>query len=198
MTVSMQEKYTKEAMPAMRALFGYKNVMASPRIMKVVVNIGVGKMREEKDRAEIQKYLTLITGQKPAARAAKKAIAAFKTREGLVIGYQVTLRGPRMYDFLSRLINIALPRTRDFRGLEEKSFDGSGNLTIGVREHIVFPEMTGEDYRMLFGIAVTVVTTARSKEEGMALLRAMGFPLKKRENDEPGSRLKQAGFSKRK
>ena len=181
----------------MQALFGYKNVMASPHIVKAVVNIGVGKMREEKDRAEIQKYLALITGQKPAARAAKKAIAAFKTREGLVIGYQVTLRGTRMYDFLSRLVNIALPRTRDFHGLAETSFDGSGNLTIGVREHIVFPEMAGEDYRLLFGIAVTVVTSAQSREEGMALLRAMGFPLKKKEDDESRSRSKKRS-SKRK
>lgn len=197
MTVSMQEKYTKEAMPAMRAAFGYGNIMGAPRVSKVVVTIGVGKIREEKDRAEIQKYLALITGQKPAARAAKKAIAAFKTREGLVIGYQATLRGPRMYDFLSRLVNIALPRTRDFHGLEETSFDGSGNLTIGVREHIVFPEMAGEDYRMLFGIAVTVVTSAQSREEGMALLRAMGFPLKKKD-DESGPRSKTKVSSQRK
>ena len=175
----MQEKYTKEAMPAMQALFGYRNVMALPRVSKVTVNIGVGKMREEKDRAEIQKYLALITGQKSAPRAAKKAIAAFKTREGFVIGYCVTLRGPRMYDFLSRLVNIALPRTRDFQGLAEKSFDGTGNLTIGVREHIVFPEMTGEDYRVLFGMEVTIVTTSRRREESMVLLRALGFPIKK-------------------
>ncbi|MBI2053236.1 MAG: 50S ribosomal protein L5 [Candidatus Sungbacteria bacterium] len=183
MTVSMQEKYIKEAIPAMRTAFGYKNSMAVPRISKVVVNIGVGKIREEKDRTEIQKYLALITGQKGAARAAKKAIAAFRTREGLVIGYQVTLRGPRMYDFLSRLVNIALPRTRDFQGLSEGSFDGRGNLTIGVREHIVFPEMIGEDYRMLFGIEITVVTTAHTRKEGMTLIRAMGFPLKAKEEN---------------
>lgn len=184
MTIGMQEKYTKSAVPALRAAFGYKNAMAVPRIAKIVVNIGVGKLREEKDRAEIQKYLALITGQKGAPRAAKKAIAAFKTREGLVIGYQVTIRGPRMYDFLSRLVDIALPRTRDFQGLSEKSFDDSGNLTIGVREHIVFPEMIGEDYRLLFGMEITVVTTAETRKEGMALLRAMGFPLKAKEADE--------------
>src|SRR3989338_4471966 len=125
---TLQEKYKKEVIPAMRAKFGYKNVMAVPKIEKVVVNSGVGRIRDEKQHEEIRKFLTLITGQKPAPRPAKQAIAAFKTRQGLIIGYQVTLRGKRMYDFLSRMINVALPRTRDFRGLEEKSFDGRGNL----------------------------------------------------------------------
>ena len=110
--------------------------------------------------------------------AAKKAIASFKTREGLIIGFQATLRGKRMYDFLSRLINIALPRTRDFRGIEEKSFDQRGNLTIGIKEHIVFPEIIGEDYRFLFGFEVTVATSARKQEEGVQLLKLLGFPIK--------------------
>src|SRR3989344_118917 len=174
---TMQEKYKKEVIPAMRAKFGYKNIMAVPRIGKVVVNCGVGRIRDEKQREEIQKYLALITGQKPAPRAAKKAIASFKTRQGLVIGYQVTLRGKRMYDFLSRLVNIALPRTRDFRGIDSKSFDPKGNLTIGIKEHIVFPEMIGEDYRFLFGLEVTVVSSAKTREEGIELLRLLGFPL---------------------
>ena len=142
------------------------------------MNCGVGRIRDEKDRTEIQKYLALITGQKAAPRAAKKAIASFKTREGLVIGYQVTLRGKRMFDFLTRLVSIALPRTRDFRGLDESSFDKKGNLTIGVKEHIVFPEMIGEDYRFLFGLEITVVTTARTRAEGIELLRLSGFPIK--------------------
>lgn len=161
----------------MQKAFRYANAMAVPRIEKVVVNCGVGKIREEKEREEIQKFLGLITGQKPAPRAAKKAIASFKTREGLIIGYQVTLRGKRMYDFLSRLINIALPRTRDFRGIDESSFDAKGNLTIGVKEHIVFPEMIGADYRFLFGFEITVVTSARTRKEGIELLRLFGFPL---------------------
>lgn len=179
--MTLQEKYTKEIVPILRGKFGHKNTMAVPRIEKVVVNIGVGRMREEKERSEIEKYLTLITGQKPSPRPAKKAIAAFKTREGLIIGYQVTLRGRRMYDFLSRLIMIALPRMRDFRGLDEKGFDKGGNLTIGIREHIVFPEMIGEDYRLLFGMEVTVVTSAKRREEAIALLKLVGFPIKEKE-----------------
>ena len=173
-----QEKYKKEVIPAMREKFGYKNVMSVPKIAKVVVNSGVGRIRDAKQQEEIQKYLALITGQKPAPRPAKKAIASFKTRQGLIIGYQVTLRGRRMYDFISRLINIALPRTRDFKGLDLKSFDASGNLTVGIKEHIVFPEIVGEDYRFLFGLEVTIVTTAKRREEGVELLRLMGFPVK--------------------
>jgi len=175
---TFQEKYQKEVTPALREKFGYKNIMAVPKIEKVVVNCGIGRIRDEKQQEEIRKFLALITAQKPAPRPAKKAIASFKTRRGLIIGYQVTLRGRRMYDFISRLVNIALPRTRDFRGLDEKSFDNKGNLTIGVKEHIVFPEMIGEDYRFLFGLEVTVVTSARKREEGMELLKLMGFPIK--------------------
>ena len=176
--MTFEEKYKNKVVPAMRTKFGYKNIMAIPRVWKVVVNCGVGKIREEKERDELQKFLALITGQKPAPRAAKKAIASFKTRQGLVIGYQVTLRGKRMYDFLSRLVNIALPRTRDFRGIDPKSFDPKGNLTIGIKEHIVFPEMIGEDYRFLFGFEATVVTSAKKREEGIELLRLLGFPIK--------------------
>lgn len=173
----LQKKYRKDAVPAMRKKFGYKNSMAVPRIEKVAVNMGVGRMRDEKDRVEAEKYLALITGQKASARPAKKAIAGFKTRKGLIIGYRVTLRGKKMYDFLSRLINAALPRTRDFKGLEERSFDRSGNLTIGIKEHIVFPEMIGEDYRLLLGMEITAVVTAKKREEGIALLKLMGFPI---------------------
>lgn len=175
---SLQEKYKKEVIPAMRAKFGYKNIMAVPKIKKVAVNSGVGRIRDEKQHEEIRKFMALITGQKPSPRPAKQAIAAFKTRQGLIIGYQVTLRGRRMYDFLSRMINIAFPRTRDFKGLEEKSFDERGNLTVGIKEHIVFPEMIGEDYRFLFGLEVTVVTNAKKREEGVELLKLMGFPIK--------------------
>lgn len=177
--MSLREQYKKEVVPALRAKFGMSSVMAVPRVEKVIVHTGVGRIRDEKERAEIEKYLTLITGQKSAPRAAKKAIAAFKTRQGLVIGYQVTLRGMRMYDFLTRLIRIALPRTRDFKGIPESSFDTRGSLTIGIKEHIVFPEILGEDYRFLFGLEVTVVTTATKREEGIALLKAMGFPIRK-------------------
>lgn len=175
---SLQETYKKDVIPAMRKGFGYKNVMSVPKIEKVVVNVGIGRMQDEKERSEVEKYITLITGQKPSRRPAKKAIAAFKTRKGLIIGYQVTLRGTRMYDFLARLVRVALPRTRDFKGLEEKSFDAAGNLTIGMKEHIVFPEMIAEEYRFLFGLEVTVVTTAKKRAHGIELLRLMGFPIK--------------------
>lgn len=175
--LTIGEKYTKDVVPHMKATFGYKNVMAVPRIEKVVVNCGVGRIRDEKEREEIQKFLALITGQKAAPRAAKKAIASFKTRQGLVIGYQVTLRGKRMEDFLTRLIHVALPRTRDFRGIERTSFDARGNLTLGIKEHIIFPEMIGEDYRFLFGLEITVVTSAHTREEGIELLHTIGFPI---------------------
>lgn len=176
---SLQEKYNKKVVPEMMKKLGYRNVMAVPRLTKIVVNVGVGRMREEKERAEIEKYLAVITGQKPRPRPAKKAIAAFKTREGMIIGYQVTIRGTRMYDFLSRLIRAALPRTRDFRGFDVTSFDSRGNLTIGIKEHIIFPEMIGEDYRLLFGLEVTIATSAHTREEGIELLRQLGFPLQK-------------------
>ncbi len=175
---TLQEKYKKEVIPVLRAKFGYKNIMSVPKIEKVVVNVGVGRIRDEKQQEEIRKYLTLIAGQKPAPRAAKKAIASFKTRKGLIVGYQVTLRGKRMYDFISRLINIAFPRTRDFKGIDVKSFDPKGNLTMGIKEHIVFPEIIGEDYRFLFGLEVTVVTTGKKREEGVELLKLIGFPIK--------------------
>lgn len=176
--MDIHQKYTKEVIPAMQKKFGYKNAMAVPRVSKVIVHTGVGRIREEKDQEEIRKYLARITGQKPAPRTARKAIASFKTREGLVIGYQTTLRRARMYDFLNRLIRATLPRVRDFQGIDTHSFDPRGNLTLGIKEHIVFPELIGEDYRFLFGLAVTVATTARKKEEGIELLRLLGFPLR--------------------
>lgn len=175
---SLKEKYIKEVRPQMMERFGYKNIMSVPKIEKVVVNAGVGRFREDKEQEEIQKYLRLITGQKASPRPAKKAIASFKTRKGLIIGYSITLRGNRMYDFISRLIDTALPRMRDFRGIEQKSFDPRGNLTLGLKEHIVFPEMIGEDYKLLFGFEVTVVTNSQKKEEGIGLLKLMGFPIK--------------------
>ena len=176
--VGLPGKYQKAVIPAMQRQFGYRHAMAVPRVRKVVVNAGVGRIRDEKQQEAVRRALALITGQKPAPRPAKKAIAAFKTRRGLVVGYCITLRGGRMWDFLERLIAIALPRQRDFRGIPSTSFDRRGNLTIGFREHIVFPEMTGEEVPFIFGLEVTVVTTARKREEGMALLKMLGFPIK--------------------
>lgn len=176
MTVTL-ETYQKKAVSELQKEFNYSNPLAVPKILKVAVNTGVGRIQDEKQKEAIQKYLMAITGQYAVPRRAKKAIAAFKTRIGQVIGYSVTLRGKRMYEFLDRLVHTALPRTRDFRGIPLSAFDANGNLTIGVKEHIVFPEMIGEDVRFLFGLEVTVVTTAKTKAEGVALLRHMGFPI---------------------
>lgn len=176
----LQKKYNKEAVPAMKSKFGYKNDMAVPKIVKVTVNVGVGKMvKEEKRMENIARNLTMIAGQKAVPAKAKKSIAGFKLREGTVVGYMATLRGRRMYDFLDRMISVALPRTRDFRGIDPKSFDSRGNLTFGFKEHIVFPEREEGELKDVFGFEVTIATSARNKEEGVELLRLMGFPIKK-------------------
>ncbi|OHA00567.1 MAG: 50S ribosomal protein L5 [Candidatus Sungbacteria bacterium RIFCSPHIGHO2_02_FULL_49_12] len=175
----LQETYQKKAIPELMGEFKISNRLAVPKIQKAVVNIGTGRIRDEKQLEVIQKHLSIITGQHPVPRRAKKAIAAFKTRVGMVIGYSATLRGKRMYEFLDRLVGVALPRTRDFMGIPASAFDRDGNLTIGIKEHIVFPELIGEDVRFIFGLEVTVVTTAKSRQEGIALLRSLGFPIQK-------------------
>ncbi len=185
---NLKEKHIKEAVPALVEKFGYKNVNQAPKIEKVVVNIGFGKEAVSKSGDELRKFmagiesdLATITGQKPSMRQAKKSVAGFKLREGLVIGAKVTLRGNRMYDFLDRLIHIALPRSRDFRGLDGRCFDRDGNMSIGIKEHIIFPEVSAEKLKNIFGFQVTVKTSASSKEEGMELLRLLGFPIKREE-----------------
>ena len=176
----MKEKFNKEVVPKMTKEFGYKTPMAVPRVLKVVVNSGTGKNRDKKDAIEIVvKHLALITGQKTSPRVTKKAIASFKTREGMVIGYMATLRGRRMYDFLDRLVNLAIPRMRDFRGIPLRSIDRGGNLSLGIKEHIIFPEIIGEDVRSIFGLEVTIVTNAKSVKEAVELFRLLGFPLQK-------------------
>ncbi len=177
---SIKEKYIKEVIPKMTKEFGYKTPLAVPRVLKVVVNVGTGKMRDKKDMVEgVIRQLVLITGQKASPRPTKQAIASFKTRIGMIVGYATTLRGARMYDFLDRLINLAIPRTRDFRGISLKSIDQGNNLTLGIKEHIVFSEMIGEDVRSIFGLEVTVVTNAKKREEAIALFKLLGFPLSK-------------------
>lgn len=164
----------------MKEKFGYKNNLAVPKIKKVIVNIGTGSLsRDEQSQALIVKDLALITGQKPVPTLAKKAISAFKVREGMAVGLKVTLRGKRMFDFISRLVNVTLPRTRDFRGLSLKSIDKSGNLNIGIKEHIIFPELVDEDIKRIFGLEATIVTDARKREEAIELFRLMGFPIQK-------------------
>jgi large subunit ribosomal protein L5 len=156
--------------------------MQSPKIEKVVVSVGVGKMAKEKGKFElVADRLAKITGQKAVARGAKKAIATFKTRVGDTVGYQVTLRGKRAQDFLNRLIHVALPRTKDFKGLADTAIDEMGNFTIGIKEHTVFPETADEDIKDVFGMAITIVTTARTTAEAKAYLAHLGFPFKKPE-----------------
>ena len=176
----MQEKYKKQIIPAMKEKFGYKNDLAAPRIIKVTINTGIGRFRDNKNAIdEIERSLAKISGQQPAFTLAKKAIANFKTRLGMKIGLRVTLRGKRMYDFIERLISFALPRTRDFRGLEPTSVDRKGNLTIGIKEHMIFPEISHEEVRTIFGLQVCLSTNAKSKEEGLELFKLMGFPIKR-------------------
>lgn len=167
-----------EIFAALKEKFGYTNPMQTPLVKKVVVSVGVGSMKDKKRQELVADRLSKITGQKPAPRQAKKSIAGFKVREGDLSGYQVTLRGAHMKHFLDKLIHIALPRTRDFRGIKPSAIDEMGNITIGVKEHTVFPETADEDLRDVFGMAITLTTTARSTEEAEALLRELGLPLK--------------------
>ena len=167
----------------MKTIFHYKNSLASPKLKKVVVNVGTGTaMKKDKNKNEaIALRLGKITGQKPSTRGAKQSVASFKTRQGDPIGVVVTLRGSRMYAFLEKLINVALPRTKDFRGVNRKAVDDIGNMTIGIKEHTIFPETSDEDIRDVFSLAITVVTTAKTKPEAEAFLRHIGLPLKKDE-----------------
>ena len=166
------------AFDTLKEQFGYTNVNASPRLMKIVVSSGVGKADKTK-KALVEDRLARITGQKAAPRASKQSIAQFKMRQGEIIGYQVTLRGERMREFLDKLIHITLPRTRDFRGLNATAIDEMGNLTIGIKDHTIFPETADEDLKDVFGLAITLVTTAKTKEEADAFFRHLGIPFKK-------------------
>lgn len=170
----------KTAFKGLKENFGWSNVMQTLKIEKVVISVGVGKMIKEKGKLElVADRLAKITGQKAVTRGAKKAIATFKTRVGDTVGYQVTLRGKRAQDFLNRLIHVALPRTKDFKGLADSAIDEMGNFTLGIKEHVVFPETADEDIKDVFGMAVTVVTTAKNKTEAKAYLSHLGFPFKK-------------------
>jgi len=175
MSITKQRQQT--AYLALAETFGYTSPMQGPRIMKVVVSSGVGKKRDKKQIELIEDRLAKITGQKPSARPAKISIASFKVREGDTVGLQVTLRGARMYDFIDKLIHIALPRTRDFRGLKATTIDDMGNITVGIKENTIFPETSDEDLKDVFGFAVTIVTTAKSKAEAEAFFRHIGMPL---------------------
>ncbi len=165
----------------MKSIFRYKNIMAAPKMQKIVLNIGTGTaIKKDKNKNEaIALRLAKITGQKSSTRGAKQSIASFKTRKGDPIGIVVTLRGKRMYAFLEKLINVALPRTKDFRGIARTSVDNIGNLTIGIKEHTIFPETADEDIRDVFGLSVTLVCTAKTKKEGITFFELLGIPFKK-------------------
>ncbi len=176
----LQEHYRTKVIPALKEQFGFANVMQVPKVEKVTINVGIGRIAKEAAAVEhIQRDIAVLTGQKPVLRKAKKSISSFKLRQGTPVGISVTLRGKRMYDFLDRLISIALPMSKDFRGIDQKNVDHDGNLNLGIREQNIFPEVTYESVRDLFGLQVTVTTTAKNRERGIALLRLMGFPLKK-------------------
>ncbi len=176
----LKERYQKEIVPQMLRDFGYRNPMEVPRVVKVVVNIGLGEALENvKALDAASRDLAIITGQKPIITRAKKSIAGFKLRAGNPIGAKVTLRGKRMYDFLDRLFNVALPRQRDFRGVSPDAFDGRGNYTLGLREQLVWPEIDYDSIDKVRGMEITIVTTARTDEEARHLLRLMGMPFRR-------------------
>ncbi len=181
MTYKTVSELNKTSFHALKAPLKMANPMQAPQLTKVVISSGFGSIKDKKKIELIADRLARITGQKPATRVTKKAIATFKTRMGDAIGYQVTLRGKRMTEFLDRLIHVALPRTKDFRGLSRESVDAMGNYTLGIKEHTIFPETSDEDLKDVFGFAVTIVTTSNDKKATLAFLEHLGLPLKREE-----------------
>ena len=177
---SLKERYLTKAVPELKAKFGYQNIMQVPRLSKIVLNIGMGEsITNSKAMESAEKDLTAIAGQHPVITRAKRPIAAFKLRIGLPIGMMVTLRGQRMYDFFEKLVNIVLPRIRDFQGVSPDSFDGQGNYALGMKEQVVFPEIDYDKIEKLRGLEIVIVTTAATDEEGRELLRSLGMPFRK-------------------
>jgi large subunit ribosomal protein L5 len=184
-TPRLSDLYKKEVVPALMKRFSYKNTMQVPRLEKIAINCGVGEATQDQKILEtVVRELTVITGQKPAITRAKKAISNFKLREKIAIGCKVTLRSGKMYEFMDRLISLAIPRVRDFRGVPDKSFDGRGNYTLGLKEQIIFPEIDVDKIERIFGMDITFVTTARTDEEAYELLKGFGMPFRKREASE--------------
>lgn len=178
--MKLKERYAKEVVPHLTKEFSYKNVMQVPKVEKIVVNMGLGEATANAKAIDAGvKDLLAITGQKPVVNRSRKSIATFKLRKGMPVGASVTLRGERMYDFLSKLVNLALPRIRDFRGVSPKSFDGRGNFSLGVKEQLMFPEINYEQVDAVRGMDISIVTSARTDQEGRALLAALGMPFKK-------------------
>lgn len=178
--IPLKEKYENEVKPAMMKEFGYKNIHQVPRLEKIVINMGIGEGSRNKDIIDIHaKELAVIAGQKPVVTKAKKSIANFKIRKGMPIGLKVTLRGVRMYNFLYKLINLVLPKVRDFRGLNPNAFDGRGNYSFGLTEQLVFPEISPDQVKRVQGMDIVIVTTAKTDEEARKLLELLGFPFKR-------------------
>lgn len=172
----------KTVYKATKEQFGYKNLHQAPAVTKVVISVGTGKVQDKSRTQLIIDRLAMITGQKPSPRPARQSIASFKLRAGDIIGYQVTMRGRQMYDFLDKLIHMALPQTRDFRGLKTKAIDDMGNITLGITDHTIFPETADEELKDVFSFSVTIVTTAKTKAEAESLFRHIGLPLQKNED----------------
>lgn len=180
--MNLKEFYQKKVVQILKQEFGFKNDFQVPKVEKVVINAGLGKgLKDATFIDNVESTLTRIAGQKPLKTKAKKSISNFKIRQGMVIGLKSTLRGKRMYDFIEKLIKITLPRVRDFRGLPLESIDKKGNLNIGIKEHIAFPEIKADEIERLHGLEIAIVTSAKNKEEGAALFKALGFPFKKSE-----------------
>jgi large subunit ribosomal protein L5 len=175
----LKEKYTKEIVSSLKKELGYSSVMAVPKVTKITVNAGLGSIFKNgnDDFKNILEDFGLIVGQKPVVTKAKKAIASFKIRQGMPVGMMVTLRGDRMYEFLDRLTNVVLPQVRDFRGIKKTAFDGHGNYSIGLKEHMVFPEVTRDNIKTIFGIEINISTTAKNNEEAYKLLKGLGLPI---------------------
>ena len=177
----LKERYETEVAQALQKSLNLSNIMQVPRLQKIVVNIGLGEALDSPKALDAAvEDLSLISGQRPVLRRAKKSIAGFKLREGMIIGCMVTLRKSRMYEFYDRLVNIALPRVRDFRGISPKNFDGRGNFSLGIREQIIFPEINYDKVDKIRGLSVTIVTTAKTDEEGLFLLKQLGMPFRKK------------------
>ncbi len=188
--MKLQEKYKKEIVPALKEELSLKNILQCPKVSKIVVNVGIGRWvtKDSSKRDDVIKKISAdlisITGQKPQIRPAKKSISGFSLRQGMPVGLRVTLRGKRMYDFLDRMINIVFPRIRDFQGINLSSIDKCGNLTVGIKEQLVFPEISADNTDFFFSMEVTVVTSAKTREDGLLLLRKIGVPIKKEKSDQ--------------
>jgi len=184
-TLTFKQNYQRNIAPALMKELHIKNINAVPKVQKIIINVGIGKLLAGgKDYSEVVQNISLIAGQKPVVAKSRKAISNFKLRENMPVGIYVTLRGDKMYNFINKLVNITIPRTRDFRGISPRSFDGHGNYSLPMREHTVFPEINPDDIVKLHGLQITIVTSAKNDDQGYLLLKAMGFPFQERKVSE--------------